>query len=195
MDGNIRITRRGLLRAGLRVVIVEEGAYRTPPEFTLRELPAFSQLYVDGGVRQTRDGGIGVVQGRAVGGSTTVNWTSSFRTPEPVQPFYGVQQAVYMDQFAWRDRVAGCAGFNMEAAGAQRSSRAAGGGAAIPIVLWTVQASVSVNPSCAAIAARVGPALPCSTTSACSSYGVGSRLTITSGAPFSTAIRGRSAAG
>jgi choline dehydrogenase-like flavoprotein len=72
-----------LARAGLRVVIVEEGAYRTPPEFTLRELPAFSQLYVDGGVRQTRDGGIGVVQGRTVGGSTTVNWTSSFRTPEP----------------------------------------------------------------------------------------------------------------
>jgi choline dehydrogenase-like flavoprotein len=72
-----------LARAGLRVVIVEEGAYRTPPDFTLRELPAFSQLYVDGGIRLTRDGGIGVVQGRTVGGSTTVNWTSSFRTPEP----------------------------------------------------------------------------------------------------------------
>ena len=77
-----------LARAGLRVVIVEEGAYRTPPEFTLRELPAFSQLYVDGGVRLTRDGGIGVVQGRTVGGSTTVNWTSSFRTPEPTLRYW-----------------------------------------------------------------------------------------------------------
>jgi len=72
-----------LARAGLRVVIVEEGAYRTPADFIPREIPAFSQLYFEGGVRQTRDGGIGVVQGRTVGGSTTVNWTSSFRTPEP----------------------------------------------------------------------------------------------------------------
>jgi choline dehydrogenase-like flavoprotein len=72
-----------LARAGLRVVIVEEGAYRTPADFIPREVPAFSQLYFEGGVRQTRDGGIGVVQGRTVGGSTTVNWTSSFRTPDP----------------------------------------------------------------------------------------------------------------
>lgn len=72
-----------LARAGLRVVLVEEGAYRTPADFLPREIAAFSQLYFEGGVRQTLDGGIGVVQGRTVGGSTTVNWTSSFRTPEP----------------------------------------------------------------------------------------------------------------
>jgi choline dehydrogenase-like flavoprotein len=72
-----------LAHAGLRVLIVEEGAYRTPQDFIPREIAAFSQLYFEGGVRQTRDGGIGVVQGRTVGGSTTVNWTSSFRTPDP----------------------------------------------------------------------------------------------------------------
>lgn len=72
-----------LARAGLRVVIVEEGAYRTPEEFTLREVPTFARLYNDGGVRPTKDGAIAVVQGRTVGGSTAVNWTSSFRTPEP----------------------------------------------------------------------------------------------------------------
>ncbi len=43
----------------------------------------FARLYRDGGVRPTKDGAIAVVQGRTVGGSTTVNWTSSFRTPEP----------------------------------------------------------------------------------------------------------------
>jgi choline dehydrogenase-like flavoprotein len=72
-----------LARAGLRVVLVEQGAYRTPEEFTLREVPTFARLYTDGGVRPTMDGAIAVVQGCTVGGSTTVNWTSSFRTPEP----------------------------------------------------------------------------------------------------------------
>jgi len=77
-----------LARAGLRVVIVEEGAYRTPEEFTLREVPTFARLYADGGVRPTKDGAIAVVQGRTVGGSTTVNWTSSFRTPEPTLRYW-----------------------------------------------------------------------------------------------------------
>ena len=77
-----------LARAGLRVVMVEEGAYRTADEFTLREVPSFARLYNDGGVRPTQDGGIAVVQGRTVGGSTTVNWTSSFRTPEPTLRYW-----------------------------------------------------------------------------------------------------------
>ena len=92
LDGDVAIVGTGaggaisaeiLARAGLRVLMVEEGAYRTAADFTLRELPAFAQLYVDGGVRPTRDGAISIVQGRTVGGSTTVNWTSCFRTPEP----------------------------------------------------------------------------------------------------------------
>lgn len=77
-----------LARAGLRVVVVEEGAYRTPADFVPREIPAFAELYVEGGVRLTRDGSIGVVQGRTVGGSTAVNWTSSFRTPEPTLRYW-----------------------------------------------------------------------------------------------------------
>lgn len=72
-----------LARAGLRVVMVEEGAYHTAQDFTLREVPTFARLYKDGAVRPTKDGALSIVQGRTVGGSTTVNWTSSFRTPEP----------------------------------------------------------------------------------------------------------------
>lgn len=73
-----------LARAGLRVLIVEEGAWRdTREDVDLREAPTFARLYRDGAVQPTADGGIAVVQGRTVGGSTTVNWTSCFRTPEP----------------------------------------------------------------------------------------------------------------
>lgn len=71
-----------LSAAGLRVLLVEEGAYRTSGEFTLREAPTLARLYADGGARPTRDGALSIVQGRTVGGSTTVNWTSCFRTPE-----------------------------------------------------------------------------------------------------------------
>ena len=84
-----------LAGAGLRVVMVEEGAYRTPEEIPLREPWSLSRLYRDGGAMPTRDGALTVVQGRTVGGSTVVNWTSSFRTPEQTlrhwQQHHGIQ--------------------------------------------------------------------------------------------------------
>ncbi len=73
-----------LARAGLRVVLVEQGAqHDTRQNTTLREAPALARLYQEGGARPTKDGGISIVQGSGVGGSTTVNWTSCLRTPEP----------------------------------------------------------------------------------------------------------------
>ncbi|MDH4189829.1 MAG: GMC family oxidoreductase [Betaproteobacteria bacterium] len=73
-----------LARAGLRVVLLEEGAHRAAADFTLREADAFSELYYDGANRTTKDGAIAILQGRTVGGSTTVNWTATFRTPDEV---------------------------------------------------------------------------------------------------------------
>ncbi len=45
------------------------------------EAQAYPQLYQESAGRKTKDKGISILQGRCVGGSTTVNWTSSFRTP------------------------------------------------------------------------------------------------------------------
>ena len=42
--------------------------------------PGDEYEYTSGAVLETS---VGVMQGRAVGGTTLVNWTSSFRTPEP----------------------------------------------------------------------------------------------------------------
>ena len=47
----------------------------------MREREAYPQLYQESAGRQTKDKAITILQGRSVGGSTTVNWTSSFRTP------------------------------------------------------------------------------------------------------------------
>jgi choline dehydrogenase-like flavoprotein len=71
-----------LAGAGLRVVMLEEGGLHRAGEVPMRESWAFSRLYREGGASPTRDGALTVVQGRTVGGSTAVNWTSSFRTPE-----------------------------------------------------------------------------------------------------------------
>lgn len=70
-----------LTRAGLQVVLIEEGPLKTSSDFGQRELEAYPSLYQESAARKTRDKAVTILQGRCVGGSTTVNWTSSFRTP------------------------------------------------------------------------------------------------------------------
>jgi len=70
-----------LAKAGLKVVVLEEGPLKRSADFRMREAEAYPQLYQDSAARKTRDKAINILQGRCVGGGTTVNWTSSFRTP------------------------------------------------------------------------------------------------------------------
>ncbi|QYG02058.1 MULTISPECIES: GMC family oxidoreductase [Massilia] len=72
-----------LARSGLSVIVVEEGPLKSSRDFRMREADAYPDLYQESAARKTADKAINILQGRAVGGSTTVNWTSSFRTPEP----------------------------------------------------------------------------------------------------------------
>jgi choline dehydrogenase-like flavoprotein len=66
---------------GLRIVMIEEGPLKSSRDFHMVEREAYPQLYQESAGRRTKDGGIVILQGRNVGGSTTVNWTTSFRTP------------------------------------------------------------------------------------------------------------------
>jgi choline dehydrogenase-like flavoprotein len=75
------ITAELLTQAGLSVVLVEEGPLKSSSDFQQRESDAYPQLYQESAARKTADKAINILQGRCVGGSTTVNWTSSFRTP------------------------------------------------------------------------------------------------------------------
>src|SRR5438477_6609908 len=77
-----------LARAGASVVVLEEGGYHTKDEFDMQESTAFPRLYQDRGNRATADLSIAVLQGRAVGGGTVVNWTTSYRTPDDVLAFW-----------------------------------------------------------------------------------------------------------
>lgn len=73
-----------LVSRGLSVVMLEEGGYHTRSEFDLTESNAFPNLYQELGNRTTDDLSISILQGRSVGGGTTVNWCSSFRTPKRI---------------------------------------------------------------------------------------------------------------
>lgn len=75
------ITAELLTQAGLNVVIVEEGQLKSSSDFKQKEPEAYASLYQENAGRKTKDKGITILQGRSVGGTTTVNWTSSFRTP------------------------------------------------------------------------------------------------------------------
>ncbi|WP_020206617.1 GMC family oxidoreductase [Cupriavidus sp. WS] len=84
-----------LSEAGLRVVLLEEGALRTSDSFRdMDEGRAYRELYQEGAARATADGAIAILQGRAVGGSTTVNWSSSFRTPPQTLAHWAAHHAV-----------------------------------------------------------------------------------------------------
>jgi choline dehydrogenase-like flavoprotein len=70
-----------LAGAGLKVILIEEGPLKSSQDFHMREAEAYPDLYQESAARKTKDKGINILQGRCVGGSTTVNWTTCFRTP------------------------------------------------------------------------------------------------------------------
>ncbi len=74
-----------LAGAGLAVVVLEQGRYRNEADFTHREDEAYRDLYLDGASGSTRDLGIGMLAGSNLGGGTTVNYTTSFATPDRVR--------------------------------------------------------------------------------------------------------------
>ncbi len=73
-----------LAARGSRVVVVEEGGHHPPDRLKMEEGWAYPALYQERGGRATADLSITVLQGRAVGGGSVVNWTTSYRTPPQV---------------------------------------------------------------------------------------------------------------
>jgi choline dehydrogenase-like flavoprotein len=98
-----------LARAGLSVVLLEEGALKSSSDFNMLESEAYPELYQESAARKTRDKAINILQGRCVGGGTTVNWTSSFRTPEVTlkhwASHFGLQGFGVADMAPWFEQV------------------------------------------------------------------------------------------
>lgn len=88
------VTAWRLAEAGLQVVVVEEGGYFTKERFRGREDEAYPFLYQDGAQRTTADLAVTIMQGKAVGGGSVVNWTTCFRTPDDVVDHWKVKHDV-----------------------------------------------------------------------------------------------------
>jgi choline dehydrogenase-like flavoprotein len=73
-----------LAEAGRSVVVLEQGHHWTSRDFTQREDEMLPRLFEEGGLRQTQDRAITILQGRNVGGSTVHNLCYAFRTPDPI---------------------------------------------------------------------------------------------------------------
>jgi choline dehydrogenase-like flavoprotein len=69
-----------LAEAGFDVVMLEEGPWLRGEDFTEREAPMTEALYAEKGARATDDLAVPMLQGRCVGGGTTVNWMIMLRT-------------------------------------------------------------------------------------------------------------------
>jgi choline dehydrogenase-like flavoprotein len=99
------ITAEMLAVAGLKVVLIEEGPLKSSSDFNMKESEAYPQMYQENLARRTLDGGVGIMQGRTVGGGTTVNWATSFRTPAPVlehwQRVYGLTDYTQAKMDPW----------------------------------------------------------------------------------------------
>lgn len=74
-----------LAAAGLEVVVLEAGEYRNESHFTHLEAEAYRDMYLEGALKSTADGGIHVLSGATLGGGTVINYTTSFATPESVR--------------------------------------------------------------------------------------------------------------
>ena len=74
----------GLVERGLDVIMLEAGSHYTRKDFKGNQAWAFDNMYQERAGRATEDLAITLLQGRSVGGSTTINWTTCYRTPDRI---------------------------------------------------------------------------------------------------------------
>jgi choline dehydrogenase-like flavoprotein len=74
-----------LSEAGLDVVVLEAGDYVPETELDGSEFNGYASLYLNGGAMASQDGGTGLLAGATLGGGTTVNYMTSYRTPDAVR--------------------------------------------------------------------------------------------------------------
>ncbi len=98
-----------LAKAGLKVILIEAGPLKTSNDFDMDERKAYKNLYQEHAGRMNKNGSLSILQGRCVGGTTVVNWTSSFRTPEQTlahwQSSYQLEGCSVNDMAPWFERM------------------------------------------------------------------------------------------
>jgi choline dehydrogenase-like flavoprotein len=79
------VTAAHLAAAGWSVLVLETAAMVDETRFGEDELQGLADLFLDRGLSATHDRWIAIRAGRAVGGGSVVNWSSSLRPPDEVR--------------------------------------------------------------------------------------------------------------
>lgn len=74
-----------LAASGQNVLVVEAGSEWSGPDYDQHELTGMRRLFREAGASGTRDLSMSLFAGACIGGGTTVNWQSCFRTPDNVR--------------------------------------------------------------------------------------------------------------
>ncbi len=83
-----------LAELGREVVVLEEGPAVSKADFNQHDGDMYPLLYRDGGNQTTVDGGISIVQGRVVGGSTVVNMADVVPIPREIAEYWRDQHGL-----------------------------------------------------------------------------------------------------
>lgn len=86
-----------LSEAGLDVVVLEAGDYVPESELDGSEFQGYASLYLNGGAMASQDGGTGLLAGSTLGGGTTINYTTAYRTPDDVRRDWAAAGAAGVD--------------------------------------------------------------------------------------------------
>src|SRR5690242_12823036 len=74
-----------LARAGMRVIVLEQGPGDQAPQFDQREIVGMQRLYLDRATTSSRDLGVAILAGSCLGGGTSLNWQTALRLPEAIR--------------------------------------------------------------------------------------------------------------
>jgi long-chain-alcohol oxidase len=74
-----------LAAAGKDVIVLEAGGYYDDADFDGAELGGFRNLYTEAGFAATADHSVGLLAGECFGGTTVINYCTSFRTPDDIR--------------------------------------------------------------------------------------------------------------
>jgi choline dehydrogenase-like flavoprotein len=74
-----------LAASGRDVIVLEAGSEWSGGDYDQHELKGMQNLFREGGLSGTRDLSLTLLAGACIGGGTTVNWQSCFRTPDDVR--------------------------------------------------------------------------------------------------------------
>ncbi len=89
-----------LSEAGLRVLVLEKGAYRNEPDLPQLEALSFPNLYLGGGFLWSASASVGLLAGSTVGGGTTVNSMACLPTPGYVVEEWRAHGMEGLDEYA-----------------------------------------------------------------------------------------------